>query len=445
MTRKNSGLPRAVEQQGAERPTRKSGPDAVGERAYLRFLVQSAEDLNSSLDLKEVFRKVAERIKPLVDYHLFCVMLWDEEAGLLEHSFSLCYGEQVPQKGGFPLGHGIGGSCAALRRPIRVPDVLVDPRYVRHRHPEVEIHSELAVPLVVRERLIGVIDLESTEFDAFGEEHEQMLVALASHVATALENARLHEHVQRHEQRLEHDLITARQIQKGLFPEQPPRVEGLEIGLAYAPARELGGDLYDFIASGDGRLAIAVGDVAGKATPAALFGSLAVGILRGNSVRVALDPVDMLHALNDGLLETRIDNRYVALALAVYDVHSRSLSLANAGFPLPVVLHEGTTRKIDVRGIPLGIMHGHGYQAYDLQWKPGDMVVFCSDGLDESLNPDGEELGHERLAEELRSLAGEPAQRVADRLLELTDEHAGASPPHDDRTVVVLKRTLPAD
>jgi len=423
--------------------TKKSGLSRVTEeRAYLRFLVQSAEDLNSSLELDEVFQKVAERIKPLVDYHLFCVMFWNEGTRMLEHSFSLCYGEQIAQQGGFPLGHGIGGTCAALRRPVRVPNVLVDPRYVRHRHPEVEIHSELAVPLVVRDRLIGVIDLESTDFDAFSEEHEQMLSALASHVATALENARLHANVRRHEQRLERDLITARQIQKGLFPEQPPRVEGLDIGLAYAPARELGGDLYDFIASGDGRLAIAVGDVAGKATPAALYGSLAVGILRGNSVRVPLEPVDMLRALNEGLLETQIDNRYVALALAVYDVHSRSLSLANAGFPMPIVVRDGAVQKIDVRGIPLGILQTDSYQAHDLDWKPGDMVVFCSDGLEESLNTEGEELGYERLGQEIRSLVGEPVQRIADRLLELTDEHAGAGRQHDDRTVVVLRRTV---
>ncbi len=166
----------------------RGGRGIAEERSYLRFLVQSAQDLNSSLELNEVFRNVAERIKPLVDYNLFCLMLWDEQTQLLEHSFSLCYGKQVPLKGGFPLDHGIGGTCARLRRPVRVPNVLVDPRYVRYRHPEVEIRSELAVPLVVRDRLIGVIDLESTDFDSFSNEHEQMLMALASHVATALEN-----------------------------------------------------------------------------------------------------------------------------------------------------------------------------------------------------------------------------------------------------------------
>jgi sigma-B regulation protein RsbU (phosphoserine phosphatase) len=404
--------------------------------------VESAEDFNSTLDLNRVFRRVARRIKPLVDYHLFCVLLWNDEAGLLEHSFSTCFGEQVPQKGGFPLNHGIGGTCAALRKPVRVPNVLEDSRYVRYRHPEVEIHSELAVPLVANGHLIGVIDLESTEYDAFTEEHEQMLLALAAHAATALENARLHGEVLDHERRLEHDLTMARQIQKGLFPGQPPPIPGLDIGLAYAPAMVLGGDLYDFVYSGNGRVAVAVGDVAGKATPAALYGSLAVGIMRGNSVGSVLEPVDMLRRMNQGLVKTAIDNRYVAMALGVYDIQAGSLSLSNAGFPLPLFVREGQAEHIDLRGLPLGIAADADYDARCLELRPGDIVAFCSDGLGECVNHADEELGHDRLARELAALGGRSAQQTADHLLELTDRYADTQRHVDDRTVVVLKKTL---
>jgi sigma-B regulation protein RsbU (phosphoserine phosphatase) len=168
----------------------------------LQFLVESTGDLNSSLELATVFRKVAERVRSVVDCHLFCVMLWNQRSRLLEHSFSLCEGEPISQVGGFPLGTGISGRAAKLRRPVRVNDVLEDPDYVRYRNPEVAIRSELAVPLVVKDRLIGVIDLESTEPGAFTGQHEQILVALASHVATALENARLYERVRAGERRL---------------------------------------------------------------------------------------------------------------------------------------------------------------------------------------------------------------------------------------------------
>ncbi len=152
----------------------KPDPTATGSTSLLHFLMDAAAELNSTLELEKVFHKIATGLRPLIDYHLFCVQLWNEKTQLLEHSFSMKYGKAIPQKGGFPLGYGIGGSCAVTRRPIRVPNVLEDSRYVRYRHPEVEIHSELAVPLVFKDRLIGVLDLESTEYDYFTKEHEQM-------------------------------------------------------------------------------------------------------------------------------------------------------------------------------------------------------------------------------------------------------------------------------
>ena len=178
---------------------------------------------------------------------LFCVMLWNEDTRLLEHSFSLCFGKHIALEGGFPLGTGISGSCAAERRPIRVADVRQHDSYVRHRHPDVEVRSELAVPLILKETLIGVIDLESTEPNAFTEEHEHMLTALASHVAIAVENARLYERVKSQERMLHQDITTAREIQKSLLSRSRPVLERLDVGTSYLPVNDLGGDFYDFL------------------------------------------------------------------------------------------------------------------------------------------------------------------------------------------------------
>ena len=207
----------------------------------MRFLADSARDLNSSLELDNVYQKIAERVRQFLDYHLFCVMLWNEQTHLLEFNYSLCFGKHVPLEGGFPMGHGLSGSAAQDRRPIRVDNVLKDERYVRHRHPEVEIRSELTIPLIVRDRVLGVLDLESTEFGAFTEEHEQLMMALARHIAIAVDNAQLYGQVLNNERRMEAELTTARRIQKGLLP-SPPAVAGVDIGVAYAPARALAGD-----------------------------------------------------------------------------------------------------------------------------------------------------------------------------------------------------------
>jgi len=415
------------------------GP-VVDDASLLRFLVQSAQDLNSTLELEEVFQKVAERVRPLIDCQLFCVMLWNSKERLLEHSFSLCFGERIELKGGFPLSHGISGCAAATRQPVRVGNVLEDTRYVRHRHPEVEIRSELAVPLVLKDRLIGVIDLESEEPDAFSEQHVQVLTALASHIASAVENARLYARVVRDERRLEQDLATAREVQKGLLPGPRLRPEGLDIGWSYLPARQLGGDFYDFLPYGEHRLAVAIGDVAGKGTPAALYGSLAIGILRGQMVEHSCGPAEMLERLNEQLRQPGFENRFVAMLFGVYDPRTRSLGLANGGFTQPLLLRDGTTEKIRVRGLPLGLFPGVRYEERHLELQPGDILAFCSDGLQEAINGEGVQFGAGDLQDVMSSLAEFKAQQIADGILRAGTAYAGPDEEHpDDRSIVVLK------
>jgi sigma-B regulation protein RsbU (phosphoserine phosphatase) len=405
----------------------------------LSLLHEVGRELTSILELEPLMRKVAEIVKRLVDYQVFSLVLWDEERRVLEQAFSLKCDQRFLAKSDIPLGYGITGTAAAMRQPLRVPNVHIDPRYVRCGH-EVEVRSELAVPLVFEDRLIGVIDMESTEYNAFSEQHEQMLATMASYLAIAIENARLYKRVSRDEQRLADDLATAREIQKGLLPDAAPKVRGLEVAFAYEPARTLGGDFYDFLPYGDGRLAIAVGDVAGKATAAALQGSLAIGTLREHVVAHPCDPADMLVHMNHRLQQPRLDSRFVAMAFAVFDSGAGTLTVANAGFPRPHVLRGGRVEEIPVQGLPLGVMPDPRYEQCSLQLGVGDVVVFCSDGLHECLDRSGEEFGIERLEARLIELAGAPGFEIAHGLLRATDIHAGAgSEPQDDRTIVVLK------
>ena len=140
--------------------------------------------------------------------------------------------------------------------------------------------TAIAVPLLFEDRLIGVIDLESVEYDAFSVEHEQLLATLGSSLAIALANAEMYERLTERERSFDRDLKAARKVQEQLLPRTTPWVQGVQIAAANQPARHLGGDFYDFLPYGDGKIAIAVGDVAGKSTSAALYGSLTVGMLR---------------------------------------------------------------------------------------------------------------------------------------------------------------------
>ena len=409
-----------------------------GQARTLALLHETSRELTSILDREKLLHKIARLVKRLIDYQLFSVMLWNEEAQLLEHTFSLRYDERMVEKGGFPLGHGVTGTTAALRQPIRVPNVHLNPLYQACGH-GVEVLSELAVPLVFKDRLIGVLDLESTEYNAFSAHHEQILSTLASYIAVALENARLYTQVTASETRLARDLDTAREIQQGLLPEALPTVEGLDVGVSYDTARHLGGDFFDFLPYSEGRFAVAVGDAAGKGTAAALHGSLAVGLLRGHVVEHPCPPGEMLAEMNRHLNERRIDNRFVAMIFGIYDPRDRSLLLANAGIPRPLLARDGRVEEVAVEGTPLGLLHGVEYEERRVELKSGDLVVLTSDGLTESGGRYADELAVRRLRDRLLALRAQPAQQIAEELLRSTGPCASDGADCDDRTVVVLK------
>ncbi len=407
----------------------------------LSLLHEVSRELTSILDREELLRRMAQRVKRLIDYDGFHVMLWNEESQQLEDSFVLRYDERIEPKCGLSLGAGLSGTAAALRQPVLVPNVHLDPRYISCGD-TVDVRSELAVPLVVKDRLVGVLDLESTEYNAFTQQHEQLLSTMASYIAIALENARLYEKVREGERRLEVDLEMARDIQKRLLPEAPPRQPGLDIAVGYAPARQLGGDLFDFLPYRDGRLALIVGDVSGKATAAALYGALAIGILRGHVVEHPCEPAEMLGLMNEYLRQPRLDNRFVALLFALYDPCSKMLSLANAGFPRPRLVRGGRVEEIQVDGIPLGILPDTQYEEKKLALREGDVVVFCSDGIHECVDKREEEFGDARLEAMLRELAGGSADDIAQGILQATERYAaGNGLESDDRTILVLKVT----
>src|SRR6267143_1373211 len=408
----------------------------------LKLLYEVSRELTSILDREELLRRVAESVKKIVNYDVFSVMLWNEQAQLLESVFAMRCNDSIAARLCLPLHHGLTGTAAGERRILRINDVTEDPRYIRCET-GVEARSELVVPLLMQDRLIGVLDLESAEPHAFTLEHERMLSTLSSYVAIALENARLYEEARESERRLRDDLDTAREIQLQLLPTGAREVPGLDLAAGYVPARELGGDFYDFLPYGKGRLGFALGDVSGKGTAAALYGSLAIGMFREHVVTHSCPPAEMLATLNRRLYNDRFDSRFIAMLFATYDAPSRSLTLANAGGPYPLLVRGGCVQPIRLEGVPLGLIPNSEYDETTVELTPGDVVLFASDGILESENSVQEEFGPKRLFALLSGLSqGDSAQEIAEQILAATDGHSGAgTAPHDDRTLVVLRVT----
>jgi sigma-B regulation protein RsbU (phosphoserine phosphatase) len=410
----------------------------------LSLLYEVSREITSILDREELLRRVAQRVKKLVDYHVFSVMLWNEKAQHLESVFVMRYGDAIPPRTRVTLDQGLTGAAASERRSVRVADTLADPRFLACEvDTGVVVRSELVVPLLMQDRLIGVLDLESAETHAFTAEHERMLATLASYVAVALENSRLYEEAHQNQLRLQDDLNTAREIQRGLLPNGAREVPGLDLAAGYCSARELGGDFYDFLPYGKGRLAVALGDVSGKGAAAALFGSLAIGTMREHVVEHPCPPPEMLALLNRRLHGARLDSRFIAMAFGVYDAGKRRLTLANAGAPYPILVRNGEVQPICASGVPLGLFPDTVYDEVIVDLRPGDIVIFASDGITESENALQEEFGMCRLSPILTSISRrQTASEICDLVLNATDAHGGSGlPPSDDRTLIVLRVT----
>jgi sigma-B regulation protein RsbU (phosphoserine phosphatase) len=410
----------------------------------LSLLYEVSREITSILDREELLRRVAQRVKKLVNYHVFSVMLWDERTQHLETAFTMRYGDAIPARMRIPLHQGLTGAAASERRPVRVSDTRQDPRFLGCEvEMGVSVRSELVVPLLIRDRLIGVLDLESAETHAFTAEHERMLATLASYIAIALENARLYEDARKTERRLHDDLSTAREIQRALLPSGAREVPGLDLAAGYCSARELGGDFYDFLPYGKGRLAVALGDVSGKGTAAALFGSLAIGTMREHIVEHPCPPPEMLALLNRRLHGAHLDSRFIAMAFGVYDAGERRLTLANAGAPYPVLLRDGKAKQIRIAGVPLGLFSDTEYDEIVIELRPGDVVLLASDGILESEDAAQVEFGIRRLSHLLETISPDlSASEICNLVLDATDAYSGGGfTPADDRTLIVLRLT----
>jgi sigma-B regulation protein RsbU (phosphoserine phosphatase) len=387
------------------------------------------------LVLNELLRKVGTLTKRLVNYHRFSIMLADEPAKTFNSVLSLRQDESLPDKTTVRFGQGVVGAAAASLAPVIANDVSKDPRYICI-YPDTR--AEMAVPLIYRGRVIGVVDLESPTVNYFTDEHVRIFSTLGPQIAIAIENARLYERVLRSESRLERDLKRAQEIQMLLMPGTSPNIPGLEIDLRFQPARQLGGDLYDFLNYGKDRHLLAVGDVSGKGAPAALYGALAGGILR-SLAPLRLSIPELLRRLNATLLERRVEAHFITLVCSIWEPKTMTLRLANAGMPLPLLIRDGRSRPIHAEGVPLGLLEHTEYQETSLQLKSGDLLAFFSDGLVEAMDPELQEFGGRNLARLLRENARRPLRENIELLFSEIARFEEGRPPRDDQTLVVAR------
>ena len=401
----------------------------------LVLLNEIARELTSILNVDELLKRIAELLSRLIDYQMFSILLLDTAGEKLQHRFSLRFQENIQLKHDVPLGDGLVGYAARHRQAVLVPDVSKDPRYILLNP---ETRSELAVPLIYKDNVIGVLDLEHTKRGFFTDDHKRTVTTLAAQVAIAIENARLYEEIARQEKRLERDLALARELQFRLLPQSLPKLANLEVAAKFAPARAIGGDLYDFVNYSLDHLGMVIGDVSGKGAPAAIYAALVSGILRSHAP-IEPGPAEMLRAVNFSLGERRIEGQFVSLIYAVWDDRSRAVRIANSGLPRPLYVHDGKIEVIEATGLPLGLFDDAEYDELTFKAKPGDMFVFFSDGILDARNRAGDMFGRHRTEAIIAGCADISADCVVKSLFKAVTEHAAGEEAFDDETVVAIK------
>jgi phosphoserine phosphatase RsbU/P len=411
--------------------------------ATLETLAEIGREMSSILDLDELLRRIANLTKRLVDYRTFGILLLNEATQELEMKLAVRYGQGAESKH-MKLGEGLVGWAALHKEPVLVTDVSTDPRYVNLVD---DARSELVIPMLIKDRCIGVFDLESPELSAFNKEHKELLTLLASQAAVAIENARLYDEIRRNEERIEKELRFAQRVQAALLPtELPKALDGVDVAGRFEPARELGGDLHDFLVPEPNMLVVAVGDVSGKGAPAALYGAFAAELVRSRTMRRRYTPdrfsvAGVLQAMNTTLHERQLEEYYCTLCYAFFDLEQRVLTMSNSGLPYPIHCTNTECGQIELPGVPLGSFPGIVYDEVEIPLNRGDLFVFCTDGIFEANNEAGVEFGARRLSDVVHSHRAESARVIVDAIFDAVASFAGSGPRNDDMTAVAVKIT----
>jgi len=412
--------------------------------ASLSALVEISKIINSTLDLDTLLTMIMEIIKQVLNAESGSLLLIDERGDELLFRVALgSKGKELKEKFRLKMGQGIAGWVATHGEPLLVPDVSQDKRFdpttdktLGHR-----TRSILCVPLQVQGKMLGVLEaINSKSPGGFSHDEMELFLAFSSQAAVAIESARLHARLLE-QQRVDHELKIAHQIQQNFLPSSFPKIAGAKLYARTVPAWETGGDFFDVVEMGEGRVGAVVGDVSGKGVPAALYMVKALSEFRFRSPG-ALGIDRMLEALNESLFDHSTSGMFVTLLYVVLDTVARTLSYGSAGH-LPLMRKTGGGGSVELldqaTGVPLGVTRGARYMMHTEALEKGDVLFLYTDGIIEARDRKGHEFGLPRLRRLLSSGWAAGPEAMVRRVLRSVERFSRGMPQYDDLTAMAIK------
>lgn len=440
--RTTSGLLEAIE--GARTNPEQSVVERVAREGDLLALISKVGvTLLSSSTLEQTLEQIVSLVFEAVPADRCLLMMRDESNEELRVAVARLR-DRVGEVGEIRVSRNVMDEVVMRGKSVLTSDAQHDPRFASGTVVLQGVRSVLAVPLGVSEKVFGIIYADSPIAEGrFTEDHLKVLTTLASVAAIRVENARLVE-ARFQQERLERELQLAMEIQQRFQPTAPPIVAGYELQGISFPCYEIGGDYYDFIQRDDGRLVIALGDVSGKGTAAALLmSSLHAAIHAQTGSHDTL--VETISAVNRYLADNIPPNRFVTLFYAELDPESGAVSFLNAGHNPPLIVHAaGTVEQLASGGLPLGIKPDAEYREGRTHMQMGDVLVVYSDGVTEAASPSGEEFGPTRLYEVVSRNVDASAAGIRDRIESALTKFSQGTQAADDITLVIVKRQTEA-
>lgn len=406
----------------------------------LALLYQLSQTFNSSLDLDEVLNNVMDEVIAAINAERGFLMLREADEELV---FQVARGmdQATIEDPEFEISRGVVEKVARESQPVLTVDAQLDERFSKRKSvSDLGLRSILCTPLKYKDDLLGVVYVDNTlRSGVFTDDDLELLTAISSSAAIAIENARLYQ-VAIEKGRMERELQMAYQVQSSLMPSATPSVPGWEFATCWRPARKVAGDYYDFFSGGDDRLGMVIADVSDKGMPAALFMAFSRSILRASMQRASA-PKDGIAEANDLICSDSVYGMFLTMVYCLFNPNAGEVTYVNAGHNPPLVYRSDKDELVELTrtGIPLGIDEDTTYDQESTQLDPDDFILFYTDGVCDAMNSEEQEFGMDRVRSVLLDNSRQSAHEILEAVEKAISEHTQSANQFDDITMLVAK------